>query len=108
MGEKEKEEKPRSRILSGEDFHPTSNSLIHGTHIPSKKSIERMVDGVEKQIEKRLKYSRRRAYNDDADIDFINERNAKFNKKAKRFYGKYTEIKQNMEQPCNYGHCYYG
>uniref|UniRef100_A0A7N6BXB9 Pre-mRNA-splicing factor SYF2 n=1 Tax=Anabas testudineus TaxID=64144 RepID=A0A7N6BXB9_ANATE len=50
-------------------------------------------------IFKRSKYSRRRAYNDDADIDYINERNAKFNKKAERFYGKYTaEIKQNLER----------
>ncbi|KAL4667168.1 hypothetical protein H8959_005857 [Pygathrix nigripes] len=33
------------------------------------------------------------------DIDYINERNAKFNKKAERFYGKYTaEIKQNLER----------
>lgn len=51
------------------------------------------------RIEKREKYSRRRPYNDDADIDYINERNAKFNKKAERFYGKYTaEIKQNLER----------
>uniref|UniRef100_A0A668ABV9 Pre-mRNA-splicing factor SYF2 n=1 Tax=Myripristis murdjan TaxID=586833 RepID=A0A668ABV9_9TELE len=84
---------------NGEDFHPTSNSLIHGTHVPSKEGIDRMVEDVEKQIEKRAKYSRRRAYNDDADIDYINERNAKFNKKAERFYGKYTaEIKQNLER----------
>uniref|UniRef100_A0A3B4F7B5 Pre-mRNA-splicing factor SYF2 n=1 Tax=Pundamilia nyererei TaxID=303518 RepID=A0A3B4F7B5_9CICH len=90
--EKQKEE-------SGEDFHPTSNSLIYGTHVPTKDGIDRMVEDVEKQIEKRSKYSRRRAYNDDADIDYINERNAKFNKKAERFYGKYTaEIKQNLER----------
>ncbi|XP_052006818.1 pre-mRNA-splicing factor syf2 [Xyrauchen texanus] len=89
----------RQREECGEDFHPTSNSLIHGTHVPSKESINRMVEDVEKQIEKRSKYSRRRAYNDDADIDYINERNAKFNKKAERFYGKYTaEIKQNLER----------
>ncbi|CAB1330788.1 unnamed protein product [Coregonus sp. 'balchen'] len=89
----------RQREQCGEDFHPTSNSLIHGTHVPSKEGIDRMVDDVEKQIEKRAKYSRRRAYNDDADIDYINERNAKFNKKAERFYGKYTaEIKQNLER----------
>ncbi|KPP58707.1 pre-mRNA-splicing factor syf2-like [Scleropages formosus] len=127
----------RQREECGEDFHPTSNSLIHGTHIPSKESVDRMVEDVEKQmnlffvfpslhltlgwlgsvsvsavviqtttcchgpyrIEKRSKYSRRRAYNDDADIDYINERNAKFNKKAERFYGKYTaEIKQNLER----------
>ncbi|MGH0189675.1 UNVERIFIED_CONTAM: hypothetical protein FKN15_037862 [Acipenser sinensis] len=67
------------------------------------KQIKPDMENYEKQreewIEKRAKYSRRRAYNDDADIDYINERNAKFNKKAERFYGKYTaEIKQNLER----------
>ncbi|KAK1791201.1 hypothetical protein P4O66_013218 [Electrophorus voltai] len=89
----------RQKQECGEDFHPTSNSLLHGTHVPSREAIDRMQEDVEKQIEKRSKYSRRRAYNDDADIDYINERNAKFNKKAERFYGKYTaEIKQNLER----------
>uniref|UniRef100_A0A3Q4H2F3 Pre-mRNA-splicing factor SYF2 n=1 Tax=Neolamprologus brichardi TaxID=32507 RepID=A0A3Q4H2F3_NEOBR len=89
----------KQSTVPGEDFHPTSNSLIYGTHVPTKDGIDRMVEDVEKQIEKRSKYSRRRAYNDDADIDYINERNAKFNKKAERFYGKYTaEIKQNLER----------
>uniref|UniRef100_F6Q557 Pre-mRNA-splicing factor SYF2 n=1 Tax=Equus caballus TaxID=9796 RepID=F6Q557_HORSE len=88
----------RLREKHGE-FYPTSNSLLHGTHVPSTEEIDRMVTDLEKQIEKRDKYSRRRPYNDDADIDYINERNAKFNKKAERFYGKYTaEIKQNLER----------
>ncbi|XP_074782125.1 pre-mRNA-splicing factor SYF2 isoform X1 [Athene noctua] len=83
----------------GEALYPTSDSLLHGTHVPSKEGVDRMVADLEKQIEKREKYSRRRPYNDDADIDYINERNAKFNKKAERFYGKYTaEIKQNLER----------
>ena len=86
-------------LFSGEEFFPTSNSLLHGTHVPSTEEIDKMVTDLEKQIEKRDKYSRRRPYNDDADIDYINERNAKFNKKAERFYGKYTaEIKQNLER----------
>ncbi|XP_076831415.1 pre-mRNA-splicing factor syf2 [Brachyhypopomus gauderio] len=93
------EDYERQREECGEDFHPTSNSLLHGTHVPSRDAIDRMQEDVHKQIEKRSKYSRRRAYNDDADIDYINERNAKFNKKAERFYGKYTaEIKQNLER----------
>jgi pre-mRNA-splicing factor SYF2 len=51
------------------------------------------------RIGKREKYSRRRTHNDDADIDYINERNMKFNKKLERFYGQYTtEIKQNLER----------
>ncbi|KAI1231146.1 Pre-mRNA-splicing factor syf2, partial [Lamprotornis superbus] len=83
----------------GEALYPTSDSLLHGTHVPSKDGVDRMVADLEKQIEKREKYSRRRPYNDDADIDYINERNAKFNQKAERFYGKYTaEIKQNLER----------
>ncbi|XP_006631427.3 pre-mRNA-splicing factor syf2 [Lepisosteus oculatus] len=89
----------KQREECGDDFFPTSNSLLHGTHVPTKEGMDRMVADVEKQIAKRSKYSRRRAYNDDADIDYINERNAKFNKKAERFYGKYTaEIKQNLER----------
>uniref|UniRef100_A0A8C5XUD2 Pre-mRNA-splicing factor SYF2 n=1 Tax=Microcebus murinus TaxID=30608 RepID=A0A8C5XUD2_MICMU len=89
----------RQREKHGEEFFPTSDSLLHGTHVPSTEEIDRMVIDLEKQIEKRDKYSRRRPYNDDADIDYINERNAKFNKKAERFYGKYTaEIKQNLER----------
>ncbi|KAJ1101396.1 hypothetical protein NDU88_006464 [Pleurodeles waltl] len=93
------EEYEQLREKHGEEFFPSSNSLLHGTHVPSKEGIDRMVADLDKQIEKREKYSRRRAYNDDSDIDYINERNAKFNKKAERFYGKYTaEIKQNLER----------
>jgi pre-mRNA-splicing factor SYF2 len=50
------------------------------------------------RIAKREKYSRRRMHND-ADIDYVNERNMKFNKKLERFYGEHTaEIKQNLER----------
>lgn len=51
------------------------------------------------RIDKRSKYSRRRTFDEEADIDYINERNMKFNQKLERFYGKYTaEIKQNLER----------
>ena len=51
------------------------------------------------RIEKRKKYSRRRAYDPDSDVDYINERNKKFNEKLERFYGQHTsEIKQNLER----------
>ncbi|XP_043916012.1 pre-mRNA-splicing factor SYF2 [Protopterus annectens] len=93
------EEYEKQREDCGEEFFPTANSLLLGTHVPTKEGVDRMVADLEKQIEKRSKYSRRRKYNDDSDIDYINERNAKFNKKAERFYGKYTaEIKQNLER----------
>ena len=51
------------------------------------------------RIEKRAKFSRRRPHYDEADIDYINERNMKFNKKLARFYDPFTaEIKNNLER----------
>jgi hypothetical protein len=51
------------------------------------------------RVEKRAKFSRRRAHHHDADISYINERNMQFNKKLERFYGKYTqEIRENLER----------
>lgn len=85
--------------LGDEAFYPTSNTLGVGEHKDSEQGINRMVEDLEKQISKRAKYSRRRPFDEDADIDYINERNMKFNKKLERFYGKYTaEIKQNLER----------
>lgn len=90
----------KKRAELGDDlFYANHNTVIQGTHKDSKQAIDRMVDDLNKQIDKRAKYSRRRRYDDDADIDYINERNMKFNKKLDRFYGQYTqEIKQNLER----------
>lgn len=84
----------------GEDFYPGVNSLAYGgSGAVSQDGIDRMVADLDKQVEKRTKYSRRRPFSHEADVDYINERNMKFNKKASRFYDKYTaEIKQNLER----------
>lgn len=83
----------------GDAFYGGPNVIIHGMHKDRKEAVDKMVDDLEGQIAKRAKYSRRRTHNDDADIDYINERNAKFNKKLERFYGEHTaEIKQNLER----------
>lgn len=51
------------------------------------------------QQEKRKKFSRRRAVVDDQDVDYINDRNANFNKKLKRYFEKdAAEIKANLER----------
>jgi hypothetical protein len=48
---------------------------------------------------RRQQFSRRRRFNEDEDINYINERNRVFNKKLKRFYDPYTsEIKNNLER----------
>lgn len=83
----------------GDAFYGGKHVILHGLHEDKKDAIDNMVKDIENQIAKREKYSRRRTHNDDADIDYINERNAKFNKKLERFYGEHTaEIKQNLER----------
>ena len=84
---------------AGDAFYASAGTVVHGVHQDSKDAIDRMSQDIEKQQEKREKYSRRRMHDDDADIDYINERNMKFNQKLERFYGKYTkEIKDNLER----------
>jgi len=83
----------------GDEVFNASSTVVHGTHKPAPEAVTRMVTDLDKQIKKRAKFSRRRTHNDDDDIDYINSRNAKFNKKLERFYGDYTaEIKQNLER----------
>ncbi|CAL4063702.1 unnamed protein product, partial [Meganyctiphanes norvegica] len=90
----------RSREKMGDAaFYCEDNTVAIGLHKDSKESIDALCDDLQRQDEKRAKYSRRRTHDDDADINFINERNMKFNKKLERFYGEYTEeIKQNLER----------
>ncbi|ESO84109.1 hypothetical protein LOTGIDRAFT_184158 [Lottia gigantea] len=89
----------RQKEKLGEDFYANSNTLGLHHQKDSEDAVNRMVEDLEKQIDKRSKYSRRRQFDEDADIDYINERNMKFNKKLERFYGDYTsEIKQNLER----------
>ncbi|KAL1918240.1 uncharacterized protein VTP21DRAFT_3506 [Calcarisporiella thermophila] len=69
------------------------------TSKPPREAIDRMVVDLNKQLEQREKFSRRRPYNDDDDITYINERNMRFNKKIARFYDRYTkEIRENFER----------
>jgi len=84
----------------GENAFPTAHSLSYGGDGKvAESAIDRMVEDLDKQIQKREKFHRRRQHFDDSDINYINERNKKFNEKAERYYGKYTdEIKQNLER----------
>lgn len=84
----------------GDDiFYGGANAISQGLHKDTPKAIDNMVNDLESQIAKRKSFSRRRTHNDDADIDYINEKNARFNKKLDRYYGEHTaEIKQNLER----------
>lgn len=82
----------------GEEYY-ASNPILEGKLKDTPEAIDRMVGDLEEQAEKRKNFSRRRMHNDEADIDYINEKNARLNKKLDRYYGEYTkEIKQNLER----------
>jgi pre-mRNA-splicing factor SYF2 len=84
--------------LHGESFF-SGNPILEGTHKDSKAAIDNMVNDLEGQIEKRKKFSRRRMHNDEADIDYINEKNRRLNKKLAMYYDPYTqEIKEALER----------
>lgn len=99
MAPKDMEKYEEQKEKYGDAFYGGPHVIVHGLHEDTPTAIDNMVKDLEQQISKRNKYSRRRTHNDDADIDYINERNAKFNKKLDRFYGEHTaEIKQNLER----------
>ena len=76
-----------------------SESLQYGVAPPVKEeALDRMVSELNERKQKRDEFSRRRRDRDQT-FDAINDRNAHFNKKVERAYGKYTEeIKQNLER----------
>jgi len=88
-----------AKEATGEAFYASAGTVVHGTHTDSEAAMDKMAADVEAQIAKRDKFSRRRAVDDDADIDYINERNMQFNKKLERFYAIHTkDIKDNLER----------
>eukprot|EP00696_Hemimastix_kukwesjijk_P004266 gnl/Hemi2/1525_TR543_c0_g1_i1.p1 gnl/Hemi2/1525_TR543_c0_g1~~gnl/Hemi2/1525_TR543_c0_g1_i1.p1 ORF type:complete len:238 (+),score=32.81 gnl/Hemi2/1525_TR543_c0_g1_i1:119-832(+) len=82
------------------DFFRENDIMQHGSEeYPSQENIDRMKNELQKTANKRAKFSRRRQFNHNADIDYISERNRVFNKKAERAFGAYTaEIKANLER----------
>lgn len=57
-------------------------------------NIDNMVSELEQQVDTRNRFSRRRKYRLDKDIDSINERNASFNRKLSRVLDNYTKESQ--------------
>lgn len=86
-------------VVGEEQFYPSANTLIAGSHYPTDAALDKLKDDVMAQQKKREQYHRRRMFDPDAPIDYINERNRKFNQKLDRFYNKYTEdLKGDLER----------
>lgn len=61
--------------------------------------LERLSQHIHEREETRLKSKRHRMEFAAADVDYINDKNAQFNKKLSRSFDKYTvEIRQNLER----------
>jgi pre-mRNA-splicing factor SYF2 len=82
------------------NFYRETDDLAYGSAPkPSEAAVERLVEDLINQKRKKGEFSRRRAVHADKDIDFINDRNAHFNKKIERAFGAHTkEIKANLER----------
>lgn len=81
------------------DNYFESNPVLEGRVKDTKEAVDKMVQDLEGQIEKRKNSSRRRMYNDNEDIDYINEKNRKLNKKLAMYYDQHTiEIREALER----------
>lgn len=115
-----REEYEEQKEKKGEDFYAGANSLVLHTDIDPEK-VDLMVAELEQQYvhffkknlfircidachtnfreQRRRNFSRRRRWNEDDDIYFINERNRNYNKKIARAFDAYTaDIKENLER----------
>ncbi|KAK9797381.1 hypothetical protein WJX73_008458 [Symbiochloris irregularis] len=82
------------------DFYRSGDSMSYGVApVLPERNIELMVAEINDQKRRREEFSRRRAVHTDKDVDFINDRNAHFNKKIDRAFAAHTrEIKANLER----------
>lgn len=82
------------------EFYRAGDSLLYGGKGKvSKQGVDRMVAELQAQNAKSAQFSRRRKFNPDADVDYINDGNARFNKKIDRTFGGVSaEIKANLER----------
>jgi len=95
------EEYERQKTELGDDFYnPQTAALNYGKKgFETAPRVEAMVRELKDQEDRRKKFSRRRTWNEETDISFINESNRRFNIKAARAYDKYTtELRENLER----------
>ncbi|KAJ6485699.1 SYF2 splicing factor-domain-containing protein [Mycena sanguinolenta] len=85
--------------IAAENLYRDANTLIYGDSKPTEDAIDRVVSKINKDIDKKSNFSRKRPNEDEGDITYINEHNRVFNKKIARYYDKYTaEIRASFER----------
>jgi pre-mRNA-splicing factor SYF2 len=96
-------EKRLKKLPSGTAKSVTETQALDYGNAQKAKVSAAALDRVSKDVvdreENRAKFSKRRISVEGADVDYINDKNAGFNKKIKRAFDKYTvEIRQNLER----------
>lgn len=85
--------------MAAESFYRDANTLLYADNKPTENAIDRVLAKINRDIDKKGKFSRKRLNEDEGDITYINERNRVFNKKIARYYDKYTsEIRVSFER----------
>ncbi|KAK9818522.1 hypothetical protein WJX74_008437 [Apatococcus lobatus] len=82
------------------DFYRGADSMEYGKtpNLPEK-NVDKMVAELNDRQQKAADKSRRRKFREAKDVDFINDRNAHFNRKIDRAFSSYTnEIRANLER----------
>mmetsp|Transcript_50246 Transcript_50246/g.109212 ORF Transcript_50246/g.109212 Transcript_50246/m.109212 type:complete len:237 (+) Transcript_50246:27-737(+) len=82
------------------DFYRSADNMAYGAApVADKAKVDNMVLDLVDAMDRRNKFSRRRTHHEEADVDYINDRNAHFNRKIERAFGAFTkEIKENLER----------
>jgi len=67
---------------AAEYLYRDANTLLYADSQPSEDAIDKVVNKLNTDLDKRAKWSRKRLNTDEGDITYINERNRVFNKKV--------------------------
>lgn len=92
--------KDKNHVIAKPDSLQSADDLTTAlANTQHKDDIGALKADLEAADERKKKFKRRRAHYDDADVNYINDRNKVFNAKVARAFDKYTqEIKANLER----------
>jgi len=84
----------------GDLVYPTADSVAHADLVPLEQSrVEKLAELQRQQDAARLNRHKRKRYDPNAEVDYINAPNAIFNEKISKAFDAYTrEIKANLER----------
>jgi hypothetical protein len=85
----------QKEALGEEGFYDASQVK----HKPSDDAKERLAGSLKEDAERRKKFSRRRVFDEEEEVQWINEANRRYGKQLEKSFGEYTrEIKSNLER----------